>query len=299
MTSPSSSVPNLDDDAFHQPSIRLTDQTLFPAASANNNSKMKGLASSKMDTFISRGTSLMLFRKWLIKDSSKIDASDVVSKACFDDWCLGRPNLSSEGLCRTFQRVLKAHITGSEGREPFHNDEEAAILKVIRKKQIWPAFTGTKLTIGCRGFRGYGFHERQQTLNSSSNESPLPQQQLVARYVEDPTISKRNRKARAKRGAAEMALPQNKVFKQAEIEYPSTPQQFWMLVPSTLPTANIYSQPYNLMLQSHLAYSPLLGMHNKPLLVPNGFFNPMTFHVLSEQTIVRGRSAFDNDQPNG
>ena len=46
------------------------------------------------------------------------------------------------------------------------------------------------------------------------------------------------------------------------------------------------------MLQNQLAYSPFLGMHNQPLVVHNGYFNPMSFHV-SEQTVVHGRPTFD------
>jgi len=37
-----------------------------------------------------RDTSIQMFRRWLKKVGTEIDASRVVSKACFDDWCLGR-----------------------------------------------------------------------------------------------------------------------------------------------------------------------------------------------------------------
>ena len=121
--------------------------------------------------------------------------------------------------------------------------------------------------------------------------------------MEDPSISKRNRKAKANRGAAETALPQNKVFKQVEMEYPLIPQQFWMPTPSTLAaanTVNTYSQPFDVLLQNQLVFSPLLGMHNQPLVVPNGYFKPMNFllcPVFNEEAIAPGRLAFNNGQP--
>ena len=255
-----------------------------------------------MCTDASGGTSIQVFRRWLKKDGTEIEASEVVSEACFDDWRLGSSSQSSAGLSRTFQRELKVRITGSGGRQPFEPDEEESILKMIRKKEIWPAFRSTELTIGCRGFRVPGYHERQQTLNSSLTESLMAPQHFVARNAVDPTISKRNRQAKAKRGAAEMALPQNKEFKRVEMEYPSKPQQIWMHATSTLPASNIYGQPYDVIFQNKHAYSPLLGKQYQPLLVPNGYFNPLSFHlsrVPNEQAIAPGRLAFDNGQPHG
>ena len=43
----------------------------------------------------------------------------------------------------------------------FDPEEEAAILAVLKKKQQWPAFQGTTSTIGTRGYRGMGFHEKR------------------------------------------------------------------------------------------------------------------------------------------
>jgi len=303
MTSSSSSVSNLD-DATHPSSLRLTGLTWFPAASARSTSKTnRPYSEFSSCSDIYRDTSINVFRRWLKKDGTEIDASEVVSKACFDDWCTGRSDYLSTGLSRAFQSVLTAHIAGSGCRQPFQHDEEAAILKVIRKKQIWPAFKGTELKTGCRGYRGHGYHEKQQAFNSSSNDSPMQRQQVAARCAVDPTLSKPNHtatKARAKRRAAKMVLPQNKIFKQAEREYPSIPQQFWMQTPNEHRTASIHGEPYDVILQSQFTFSSLLGTHNQPLVVPHGYFKPMTFHlshVLGEQTI--DRFAVDKGQPNG
>jgi len=62
---------------------------------------------------------------------------------------------------KRFQRTLTAHLTACDGRAPFEPEEEAAILSVLRQKRKWPAFEGTALTIGSKGFRSAGFHEKR------------------------------------------------------------------------------------------------------------------------------------------
>jgi len=52
------------------------------------------------------------------------------------------------------------HITGSDGRKPFSPEEEAAVLQVVREKRVWAAFAGTSSTIGSKGFRALGHHEK-------------------------------------------------------------------------------------------------------------------------------------------
>jgi len=43
----------------------------------------------------------------------------------------------------------------------FDAEEEAAILAVLQQKRQWPAFQGTSSTIGLRGYRSMGFHEKR------------------------------------------------------------------------------------------------------------------------------------------
>jgi hypothetical protein len=50
----------------------------------------------------------------------------------------------------------------SDGRRAFLSDEEAAILRIVRKKKIWPAFEHTSSRVGLKGFRAKGFSERRQ-----------------------------------------------------------------------------------------------------------------------------------------
>ena len=55
-----------------------------------------------------------------------------------------------------------AHLTGSDGRRPFSKAEEEAILLVLREKRVWPAFEGTSLSIGTKGFRSHGWNEKRE-----------------------------------------------------------------------------------------------------------------------------------------
>ena len=213
-------------------------------------------------------TSIKVFRKWLKKEGGVLNASGVVSKACFDDWSTGRSSLSSKGLSRIFQRTLTSHITGTDARQPFKPDEEEAILKVIRKQQQWPAFYGTNLTIGSRGFRSHGYHEKRIGLIPLSTESRVHHQQVVVLHAVVQTVTKQSRGA-AKRGASEVVLSDDKIFKRPELEHLPrlTPQQFWSHSPSTLSTANIYSQCSSegvaILFQRQVALPPLFGMHDQ------------------------------------
>jgi len=110
------------------------------------------------------------FRKYIRRvpdpvDASRdvLDAAEIVSKACYDEWMSAREYDCADHAGKTFQRALTGHISASDGRLPFSPEEEAAILKVIRAKRIWPCFEGSNppLSIGAKGFRSKGFHERQ------------------------------------------------------------------------------------------------------------------------------------------
>jgi len=68
-----------------------------------------------------------------------VDASRVVSKECYEYWLETRVGVTNEPE-RAFQRSLTAHLTGSDGRQPFLPEEEEAILKVVRAKRVWFVF---------------------------------------------------------------------------------------------------------------------------------------------------------------
>jgi len=105
-------------------------------------------------------TSMMVFRRRIIvteqTDGTRdVNAEGVISRACYTDW-LSRaaPSRSSPAEPeKTFQRILTCCVSGTDGRQPFTPEEEAAVLKQIRVKRVWPAFCGTEFAIGAKGYR--------------------------------------------------------------------------------------------------------------------------------------------------
>jgi len=95
-----------------------------------------------------RETSIMVFRRFLKTESNPnsgggdeavvIDASGVVSFACYEAWVKNRTAMPGEPE-RIFRRSLISHVTSVDGRQPFTAKEEEAILRVLRRKQIWYA----------------------------------------------------------------------------------------------------------------------------------------------------------------
>lgn len=86
------------------------------------------------------------------------DTKRVFSKECFDKWVVTRKEPPKQPE-ESFRRVLTAHICGVDGRRPFPPKIEANLLQILRKKEVWECFRGTKVSIGIRGFRNYGYHE--------------------------------------------------------------------------------------------------------------------------------------------
>ena len=89
-------------------------------------------------------SSIVIFRRFLFVTKVRdeiihVDASRVVSKECYHHWLGTRIGVTNEPE-KTFQRSLTAHLTNSDGRQPFLPEEEAAILKVVRIKRVWFVF---------------------------------------------------------------------------------------------------------------------------------------------------------------
>jgi len=89
-----------------------------------------------------------------------IDANGILSKACFKDWVKSRKSkLKNPGL--TFVHTLRSHVTGDRktGRNPFPPEVEKAILKLVRRKKVWPCFQDMNVRYGSRGMFVKGYHE--------------------------------------------------------------------------------------------------------------------------------------------
>jgi len=125
----------------------------------------------------SRETSMDVFRRHMrrvVKEDGSVvlDVTGVLSKACFDEWAElhGRTHTMDDPP-RTFQRILTGFVSpycalvslagdgivdaansttranpltfsqigGTDGRRPFGEDEERALLRELRVKRVWYA----------------------------------------------------------------------------------------------------------------------------------------------------------------
>lgn len=104
-------------------------------------------------------TSLHILRSFLttLPDRS-VDASQIHSRECYMAWLGTRNAVDCDAERKKFHRSLTNHLSGVDGRCPFDQHEEEAILRVLRRKERWPCFP--ELSIGIN-FRAKGFHEKQ------------------------------------------------------------------------------------------------------------------------------------------
>mmetsp|Transcript_11377 Transcript_11377/g.22236 ORF Transcript_11377/g.22236 Transcript_11377/m.22236 type:complete len:1001 (-) Transcript_11377:456-3458(-) len=97
---------------------------------------------------------------------TRVDASGILSKGCFDRWLLTRQHPLKKPE-ESFRKTITAHCTGTDGRKPFTQEVEAAVLIELRRQVVWPCFVdrttsrGDPINIGQQGFRGNGYHEDQ------------------------------------------------------------------------------------------------------------------------------------------
>lgn len=133
-------------------------------------------------------SSLQVFRRFFkILPNGDLDASEVISLDCYNAWLESRTTRMSATPEKAFHRAVSAHISGTDGRSPFTPQEEAALLKVVRRKERWPCFLNSKVKRGEMGFRAQGIHERQaQEQECEQNAkrirvvAPPPQQQRTS-----------------------------------------------------------------------------------------------------------------------
>eukprot|EP00924_Labyrinthula_sp_SR-Ha-C_P009048 snap_masked-scaffold_2-processed-gene-11.8-mRNA-1 protein AED:0.07 eAED:0.07 QI:33/1/1/1/1/1/3/107/165 len=63
----------------------------------------------------------------------------ILSSECFQMWLNSRKRTPKEPE-RSFKKALVAHLRNRDGRSPFTEEEEKAILEELRKPEPWPSF---------------------------------------------------------------------------------------------------------------------------------------------------------------
>ena len=130
--------------------------------------------------------SYIIFDKYIHKQiDGSYDVSQLLSKACFDDWLSSRPN-PVRNPSEAFRKTLTSHCQGTRGMRPFDEDVEPYILNLLRQPGRWPCFEGTPIKVGTRGTRAHGYHEKKrkrelglaytelQSLSITKNTKQLP-----------------------------------------------------------------------------------------------------------------------------
>jgi hypothetical protein len=132
------------------------------------------------------GTSLQLFKAQIVvRRNGHLDASKIHSRACYEQWLINRHMSDTELELRKFQRALSNHLAGVDGRSPFLEEEERAILVVLREKKKWPCVPDP-LAIGALGFRSQGYHEKQQEETVSAFKKPKVMLKTVKSHLSVP-----------------------------------------------------------------------------------------------------------------
>lgn len=106
-------------------------------------------------------------------DNGKCDASGIIGKECYKLWVKSR-KYPPKSPHEAFRRAVTAHIRGNDGRRPFPEAAERSLLKELRKKKQWDAFSGTEHLVGIKGFTSLGHHEKiRKGLNPQINKRKL------------------------------------------------------------------------------------------------------------------------------
>lgn len=137
-----------------------------------------------------RLTSLKVFRRYFVtREDGSLDASRLLSRECYLAWRDSRKKEIPSPETQ-FQRSLSSHVTSLDGRVPFTEAEEVAVLREVRKRRVWACFEHSDKKVGMRGFASIGFHEKRRlgvggaTGMGQATESQ-PQQKRVKHQEED------------------------------------------------------------------------------------------------------------------
>ena len=116
-------------------------------------------------------SSLSVFCHFIRQNTDgSLDVSGILSRECFITW-LSTRNGSPRNPAEAFRKPIVGHCKAAWGRKPFPQNVEKELLKLLRKREVWPCFQETKHRIGIGGFRSLGFWE---CLELEASDSPDP-----------------------------------------------------------------------------------------------------------------------------
>ena len=126
---------------------------------------------------------MSFFRNFITETNGVIDASGVISKECYDAWlCVQNFERSSAKTAKLFYRHVTNHVSGIDKRRPFDPDEEAALLKLLRRGKRWPCMENSSQRFGCKPFVGRGFHEKKNKVQRQTFAGIL---KMIDKFVEN------------------------------------------------------------------------------------------------------------------
>lgn len=107
-----------------------------------------------------KGSSLSIFAQFTeYNKKGELDVSKYLSLECYETWLSARKDYPKDPP-HAFRKLLTGHVRGDHGLLPFPPDVEESLIKLLRKKKVWPCFVGTNDNIGCRGFQTLGYWEK-------------------------------------------------------------------------------------------------------------------------------------------
>lgn len=107
-------------------------------------------------------SSIITLSKYIkTNEDGSVNANGIISQECFSEWLSTKAKLPQFPQ-HAFRKIVSGHCRGDVGLIPFKQNEEKEVLKVLRKKKIWPCFNKTKCRIGLRGFQKSGYWENKR-----------------------------------------------------------------------------------------------------------------------------------------
>lgn len=133
-------------------------------------------------------SSFAVFLRYIGQKDGTANVKEVFSTSCFQAWLASR-NFPPKRPEESFRKAITSHCRGVDGRKPFPEEIEKALLIEMRKKQVWPCFVGTKFNIGKRGYQVKGFWETTKETSTKRKRRMLHQNNFVQKRIKNDDVA--------------------------------------------------------------------------------------------------------------